>query len=269
MNSKKINVVISFDDKHAISDFNVKQWYKSLKDGDTAHVGTHVQFGELRAGVYLGEIAPFTFELEGQSLTILDNGMLKEEWPENLFGHLIVQMDLIMSNLSPVRSNPNKQVNASEYPKTNVADEIFLVASHKGMSFDSNNDVINSLVDGIESNKVRLFKGRNSKAIEGHLASIQASLSSDNATTNKFIIRRLSEIDDKDIISLCEDLSLSSCDLHKKYHLTSASRADYPFLGLSRSAHQQDRNNNLTKDLYWSWVFTNLGMKINACLTES
>ncbi|MEZ9700760.1 hypothetical protein AB4455_12265 [Vibrio sp. 10N.261.46.E12] len=95
---KKITVVISEDNAHAVSDWNVIDWYQSLKNGDTAYVATSLMFNELRIGVDRNEIAPFSFEFRGKTIHIGDNGEVVERvWPDGMFDQLSVQVKMLMS----------------------------------------------------------------------------------------------------------------------------------------------------------------------------
>ncbi len=95
---KKITVVISEDNAHAVSDWNVIDWYQSLNDGDTAYVATSLMFNELRIGVDRNEIAPFSFEFRGETIHIGDNGEVVERfWPDGMFDQQSVQIKMLMS----------------------------------------------------------------------------------------------------------------------------------------------------------------------------
>ena len=41
---KTLNVIISEDNQHAISDWYLNEWINSLQDGDTAYVATSLMF---------------------------------------------------------------------------------------------------------------------------------------------------------------------------------------------------------------------------------
>jgi hypothetical protein len=88
---KKINVSISNKDEHAVTDWNARQWYLSLKDGDTAIVATAIMFNELRVGVKNKEIEPFSFEFRGKTINCEENGQISE-WSIDFFDHLMIQM---------------------------------------------------------------------------------------------------------------------------------------------------------------------------------
>ncbi len=104
---KKLNVVITADDKHAVSDWNAKGWCESLKDGDTAYVASTTMFGELRVGVRLGHIAPFSFEFDGKTIEVGTKGELNstgseqyDPWLDGLFDHQTIQVKMLMSGKS-------------------------------------------------------------------------------------------------------------------------------------------------------------------------
>ncbi len=97
---KKINVIISSDNKHAVSDSNAHDWYKSLKDGDNAYVATSIMFNELRIGVTRKEIAPFSFSFRGKILNVGENGELVSDtrcWPNGFFDEQSIQVRMLMN----------------------------------------------------------------------------------------------------------------------------------------------------------------------------
>lgn len=95
---KKITVVISEDNAHAVSDWNVIDWYQSLNDGDTAYVATSLMFNELRIGVARHEIEPFSLVFRGETIHIGDNGEVVERvWPDGMFDQVSVQVKMLMS----------------------------------------------------------------------------------------------------------------------------------------------------------------------------
>lgn len=96
---KKIKVIISNDNKHAVTDWNARDWYLSLSDGDTAFVATGIMFNELRLGVRLNEVEPFEFEFEGQVITCSDKGQLSE-WPIRFMDQQGIQIKALMKNIS-------------------------------------------------------------------------------------------------------------------------------------------------------------------------
>ncbi len=104
-----VKVVISKDSVHAVSDWDVRAWYLNiLETGGTAYVATYIMFNELRVGVRLGEIAPFTFAYDNKEISVGVDAKLSE-CPEGFMGHLKDQMFVIMtgrtmSSLGPVNA---------------------------------------------------------------------------------------------------------------------------------------------------------------------
>lgn len=97
---QKLQVVITKDSQYALSDWAVEEWYQSLlKQGGVAYVATSVMLNELRIGVRLGEIEPFSFEFGGETVYCLPNGEL-DKWPNGLGDHVIIQMDVLMTGVS-------------------------------------------------------------------------------------------------------------------------------------------------------------------------
>ena len=94
---KKLNVIISKKSEHAISDWDVLDWYKEALNGDksTVYVATSIMFNELRVGVRLGEIEPFSFEYGGETINCLEDGRL-DNWPKGFCDHLKIQMYSLM-----------------------------------------------------------------------------------------------------------------------------------------------------------------------------
>ncbi|HHZ69181.1 MAG TPA: hypothetical protein EYN67_01185 [Flavobacteriales bacterium] len=95
---KKINVIISNDNKYAVTDWNAREWYLSLNDGDTATVATGTMLNELRVGVRSEEIEQFSFEFKGQTINCGESGQLSD-WPIGLFDHLMIQMYSLMKGI--------------------------------------------------------------------------------------------------------------------------------------------------------------------------
>ncbi|EGR5926696.1 hypothetical protein [Vibrio parahaemolyticus] len=121
---KTINVVISDDNKHAVSDWNVYDWCKSLKDGDTAHVATSLMFNELRISVAQNEIKPFSFEFNGNKLSVCEKGELVGEtrcWPKGFFDQQSIQVRMLMSgkDRDEVTKSVNEQKDRYNQAKSN------------------------------------------------------------------------------------------------------------------------------------------------------
>jgi len=96
---KNITVIVSKDNKYAVSDWNARDWYLSLKDGDTATVASSIMLNELRLGVRSGEIAPFSFDFDGKKVSCGDKGQL-DEWPTGFMDHLGIQMIALMKGIT-------------------------------------------------------------------------------------------------------------------------------------------------------------------------
>jgi len=99
---KKINVLFSKDNNHAVTDCNAASWYQTLlacsNEGgvQTAVMATGTMLNELRIGVRLKEIEPFEFQYEGQTIKCGEQGQL-DSWPLGLFDELSSQMYVLMS----------------------------------------------------------------------------------------------------------------------------------------------------------------------------
>jgi len=95
---KKIHVVISKDNKHAVSDWEARNWYQNLlNSGETAYVASSIMLNELRVGVRLKEIEPFSFEYEGGTYSIGEDAKLSPDWPKGFMDHQAIQMLTIMT----------------------------------------------------------------------------------------------------------------------------------------------------------------------------
>lgn len=104
---KNINIVITEDNAFAVSDWNVGKWYESLASGTTVQVATSVMLNELRIGVRLGEIEPFTFEFDGEVINCLPSGEL-DKWPNGLGDHVIIQMDVLLQGITREKAKENQ-----------------------------------------------------------------------------------------------------------------------------------------------------------------
>ena len=97
---KTITVIISKEDKDAITDWNVKAWYDNLlQTGDTAVVATPGMLNALRVGVRLGEISPFSFDFEGETIHVAGDARLSN-WPSGFMDHQAKDMFTIMTGKS-------------------------------------------------------------------------------------------------------------------------------------------------------------------------
>lgn len=93
---KKITVVISNDNTHAVTDWNVESWAESLKDGDTAYVATSCMFNELRVAVSKGVIEPFHFDFNGELFHVGEKGELEPYWANGFFDQAGIQVKQLM-----------------------------------------------------------------------------------------------------------------------------------------------------------------------------
>ena len=96
---KKINVVISNDNKHAVTDWNARDWYLALEDGDTAFVATGLMLNELRLGVRSKEVEPFSFTFDDKTISCGENGQL-DDWPCGFMDHQGIQIKALMKGIS-------------------------------------------------------------------------------------------------------------------------------------------------------------------------
>ncbi|AWK84638.1 hypothetical protein [Photobacterium damselae] len=105
---KRLQVIITSDSQYAISDFDVENWYQALllESSNVAHVATGLMLNELRIGVRLCELEPFSFEFRGETVNCLKNGEL-DKWPNGLFDHAIVQMDVLMQGITREQARKN------------------------------------------------------------------------------------------------------------------------------------------------------------------
>jgi len=96
---KKFRVVISNSQIDCVPDSKVAEWHSDLLLGNytytkRVYVANVVQFNELRVGVRLGEIAPFTVDFYGVELTCNDKGVMSQ-WPEGFFDEMKDQMNIL------------------------------------------------------------------------------------------------------------------------------------------------------------------------------
>ncbi|MEZ8198471.1 hypothetical protein [Vibrio splendidus] len=105
---KKLNVIISKKSEHALSDWDVLGWYENILNCEetTVFVATSIMLNELRVGVRLGEIEPFSFEFEGHTVKCLDDGRL-DNWPNGLGDHLVIQMESLLKRISRKEARNN------------------------------------------------------------------------------------------------------------------------------------------------------------------
>ena len=95
----KINVVISKDDTHAVTDWNARQWYLDIKDGSDVFVSTSLMLNELRLGVRNKEVEPFDFIFNGKVICCNDKGELND-WPVGFMDHQGIQIKALMKGIS-------------------------------------------------------------------------------------------------------------------------------------------------------------------------
>jgi hypothetical protein len=96
---KKINVVISNINKHAVTDWNARAWYLSLNDGDTAYVATSTMLNELRLGVRNKELETFTFHFNDDVVSCGEKGHL-DKWPCDFMDHQAIHVKALMKGIS-------------------------------------------------------------------------------------------------------------------------------------------------------------------------
>lgn len=99
---KQVQVIITDDSRYAVSDWQVTNWYRNLltTQNPIANVATMGMFNELRVGVRLGEIKPFSFVFEGREYQIGSKGELTPEWAINFFDQQATHMYSLMSGCS-------------------------------------------------------------------------------------------------------------------------------------------------------------------------
>ena len=103
---KKVNVIISKDGKDAVSDWEAANWYQNLlKTGEDAVVATLCMFNELRVGVRVGEIEPFSFTFEGETYSVGEDAKVNPIYPTGFFDHQAQQMFIIMTGKSREQAN--------------------------------------------------------------------------------------------------------------------------------------------------------------------
>ena len=104
---KKITAILTKKDEHSVSDWNLDAWYQGVLAGDgTVYFSNILMLNELRLGVRLGEIEPFSFEFEGNTINIYYTGELSK-WYNGLGDHNIIQMEAMTENIS--RDQAKKQ----------------------------------------------------------------------------------------------------------------------------------------------------------------
>lgn len=96
---KKLKVVISSDNKHAVTDFNARSWYLSLNDNDTAFVATLTMLNELRLGVRNKEVEPFKFTFNDEVVSCGEKGQL-DKWLCGFMDHQGIQIKALMKGIS-------------------------------------------------------------------------------------------------------------------------------------------------------------------------
>ncbi|MFM2668495.1 hypothetical protein AAFX24_27525 [Vibrio mediterranei] len=95
---KCVSVVISHQDSDAVSDFAVADWYKRmLCSNEVVRVASIVMFNELRVGVMLREISPFSFEFEEQVFNVNRRGHVEPFWPAGFLNQQSFQTYALMA----------------------------------------------------------------------------------------------------------------------------------------------------------------------------
>jgi hypothetical protein len=112
---KAVKVVISKLAKDAVSEWGSREWYQEiLKTGDTARVATSSQLGELRVGVRLGEIEPFSFTYEDNEFNVGENGALEPYWPCGFMDNQAKQIYVLISGMTRDQAN-EKNISKHKY----------------------------------------------------------------------------------------------------------------------------------------------------------
>jgi len=96
---KDIILCISTDPDDCIPDSELRTWYDSMLSSNESHVfvANDCQFTELRIGVMLGEIAPWSFKFEGETIECGKDGRLNN-WPRGMFTLMDRQLQMLMNS---------------------------------------------------------------------------------------------------------------------------------------------------------------------------
>lgn len=97
--SLNLNLIISSDDKHAVSDSNVYSWLQHILDNPEKDVycATTAQFHAIRLAVKAGLIKPFSFMFNNEEVQILANGK-PDFYPKGLFDINLHQLAILSRN---------------------------------------------------------------------------------------------------------------------------------------------------------------------------
>jgi hypothetical protein len=95
---KTLHVVISEENEHAVTDTNARAWYLALKDNDVAYVATSAMFGQIRLGVRLGEVKPFSTNINGEVVHCGNNGQL-DSWPIGFMDEQAISIKALMKGI--------------------------------------------------------------------------------------------------------------------------------------------------------------------------
>lgn len=93
---KKIQVIVTEDDKHAVSDWGVAAWYQDvLESREVVHIATVCMLDALRIGVLRKELEPFCLEFRGQTLHVDSTGQVSG-WPNGFFDTFDKQLNTLL-----------------------------------------------------------------------------------------------------------------------------------------------------------------------------
>lgn len=94
--SLNLNLIISADNKHAVSDYNVYEWLQNILNNPEKDVycATKAQFDAIRLAVKAGLIQPFSFMFNNNKVQILSTGKL-DHHPKGLFDVSLQQLALL------------------------------------------------------------------------------------------------------------------------------------------------------------------------------
>tara|TARA_Y100001956_G_C4061953_1_gene159833 strand:- start:177 stop:518 length:342 start_codon:yes stop_codon:yes gene_type:complete len=94
--SLNLNLIISADNKHAVTDYKVYDWLQNILDNPKKDVycATSAQFNAIRLAVKAGLIQPFSFMFNNNKVQILSTGKL-DHHPKGLFDVSLQQLALL------------------------------------------------------------------------------------------------------------------------------------------------------------------------------
>lgn len=97
--SLDLNLIITSDNKYAVSDYNVYDWLQNIIDNQVKDVycATNAQFNAIRIAVKAELIEPFSFVFNNDTIQILSTGKL-DCFPSGLFDTSLHQLVLLRRN---------------------------------------------------------------------------------------------------------------------------------------------------------------------------